>query len=59
MGDEAIGAVVLTLVIVPMAGLAVAALQPSRSTVRVAAVALGLLPGLALVLLVAGWLAAR
>lgn len=57
MSDELLGGLLLGLVIAPMVGLAAAALQPSRSTVLTAAVALGLLPALAGVAVVAVWAA--
>jgi hypothetical protein len=55
MSDELLGGVLLALVILPMVGLGVAAVQPSRANVRMAAVALGLLPAFVVVALLAAW----
>ena len=59
MSDELLGGLLLVLVILPMVGLAAAAVQPSRSTVLMAAIALGLLPALSLVVLVVVWAVGR
>ncbi len=55
MTSDVLGVSILALLIAAMVGLAVAALQPTRLTVRLAAVALGLLPVLIVVSLLVGW----
>ena len=59
MSDWVFAALFLVPLIVAMVGLTVAALQPTRATVRMAAVALGLLPAAVIVLMLAVWALGR
>ncbi len=59
MTADALGALVVASLIAAMVGLAIAAAQPSRTNVVWGAVALGLLPMVILVGLLAVWLLGR
>lgn len=59
MSDEVLGALLLATVILPMVGLAVAAVQPSWGNVVRAAIALAVLPALIVVVMLVVWLIGR